>query len=137
MVSHAPDEAFLLLFHHFCVPGVTNHPCSLPTVTFHPGRRGKGRAVKKTFLCTIAFEHPSTRGFWDKAKLAGSGEPKDLTVKAKLSTDHSCLLLPPMVVTDSSPLKENVALCLGSSANKASPILTLSIIQLFLDYGFI
>ena len=69
--------------------------------------------------------------------MAGRSEPKDLTVVPKFSADHTPLLLPPMVVADSSPLKENISLRLSTSSNEACPVLTLFIIQLVLDDGFI
>ena len=137
MVSHMPDEALPLPCHHVCVPRITNHPCSLTTVAFHPRGRGNGSAVEKTFLGSVAFEHRFGSGFWDRAEVAGRSEPKDLAVVSNLSADYTCLLLPPMVVADSSSLKENITLCLSTSSNEASSILTLFIVQLVLDDGFI
>ena len=135
MVSHMPDEAFLLPCHHCCLPRITNHPGSLPAVAFQP--RGNDGAVNKTFLGSVAFEHRFGSGFWDRAEVAGRSEPKDLAVVSNLSADYTCLLLPPMVVADSSSLKENITLRLSTSSNEASPILTLFIVQLVLDDGFI
>ena len=137
MVSHMPDEAFLLLCHRFCVPRIANHPCSLTTVAFHPRGRGNCSAVKKNSLCSVAYEHCFGCGFWDRAEVAGRSEPKDLAVVSNLSADYTCLLLPPMVVADSSSLKENITLCLSTSSNEASPVLTLFVVQLVLDDGFI